>query len=707
MSEYKYTLTGGASPLVADKDASGWEEQGITWGRNQRYHGVNQTPSANLRWYENSNVYDYVVNLRETDGVFANIGLHIEKKNRATDTFETWGNFIFDFATSPGEFEINYDKKFVEFKLITTSDEQKFYMRDEIERNLRDLVSDDGDSLTAFSSEPDSATFLPLDIFLESDLEINASGGSGGEYYFDTVDTRINASENRLNIDGSKQIYENSTEFEAVTEMTLEGEIEWSIITTASTSVNSVLSTIEMILDKTIGGITTSQVLYTNSYTESNVPTGDFGFTYNETVPTVTVSDSLLPENIYELYIRVTLSVTNLSAIVNSMDATLDPFEFTEEFEGVAATACDGYKVHEALSRSMAQSTGNINLYAPIFGTATSQYQSYASDGKWNRLFISSIKNVRQFPSASIITSFAQLFETLDAGIGIGMWYNPTESRFEIYERDKFYEDRQVATINNVTKLRKRPFDEAFFNDIASGNQNYSDYEEIGYANTIITPATHFVAVPNQNKADYQGKLHLDPIPMELARKRLYKNYSSTPTKYDDFTVMVQLDSSGQTLQAGGSFSGFRGIDQMYNPEFTARQCLLRHPEIISQLEGDTSQTIQFKSNRRDIDFDYTVFFGVTKSESDNIPQNELIYDTSTLPPTTTVYSDLRYYDPWIYEFEFVLTSELVDVFNTDPHGYFNIVFESESYYGYLYQVDGADYNRKATGVFIKARRNR
>jgi hypothetical protein len=715
MRTYKHILTNLLTGATKTLDVDPIDYRGMTrlYQRSKTYNGILRTITNPQRFpdvgseREDRGGYHFILNAYEADGVKAQIQYERQKLNNYTHLYE---NDYIGIINLDAIDNFTREDEFVEVKMADSSKLAKVLSRDEIDVNIFSLESIDGITVQDFSSPYKEITFTPIDIELECTFTgIFARGFSASNVNYASVEQGTRGT-TEINEIGDRIVLSATVDNQTLYENTLEESSEFNLIQLSGYSeheIDIVLSNqtrqwtydvyVVCRIRNAVGGIVPGSSSEVNIMSLSG--TGNFNTRTDVDYDAFPVTSSdILPGYSYELVLRVDwahdsgAAGSSITSSINTYITSADSYETTE---GEEENQIRGLLAYEFFTRILQLITSETDtsklLYSDFLGRTDLEFQTYPTNGAGSLLFNTNGFQLRQMTSKAVNADLRNAFMSYDSMNALGMGYDRNNDRFFIEPIEEFYKDEAFPfTISDTTDFKTTLSQDYYWNKALGGYPKieYEDFQGVSEYNTEIEWSSPITAKTTINiRSRYYG----DPIGMELARRLNETRFASKDTKYDNniYIVATQNNRTRTNLNEGG-YSGFKGIENRYNPRFTGRQNLLKHTGLLSaEFWKDTTDEIGFRKSLKDTNITYN--YGTT-NEFDNITDSEML--------TPFIY-------PEVYEFEGVIPDNFISEIQSDPHRYIPFINKGTTYHGYITSVEINDYTGKAIFKLIRANINR
>lgn len=695
-SYYKFVLVyEGTSTILKDSPAR-WDDIGRTWQRSDFYHSIQRTYTMNFQFSRKTGFGgDIILQAYEEKGISFEITLKIYKKNGQTDDYDIWFTGVLDTSLERlGEF-IGID--YVDIAAVESTKMQQFKAFEETNFNLFAANSVDDSSIGKPPSTPRSIAFPPKDIYLNTETAGELSGNfqvgtdavasNQESFYYFSTQIPLNEIGDALKSDEgnttnpTETIFENTRDIEVDITVSINATVSYSIEIDGEATYDYAMTPRFRVRGE--GGT----ILETKEVTEikaSDESVPDASLDINKSVNETDYHTFSIPSGatlIYEIFVEISKFGAGVT-LDFSFNSNVIDLDLLEKQAGQPETNVDCFYLHDAFAQLFClilnDSKEQDIFESTITGRTNIGNYSYSSNGALGNFIVTSGRRIRQFPDASVNVSLRDLFKHADALSPCMLWYNRTEDKFILEDREQAYKRERMFDLGEVKDLVRRPYNRAYFSKLLTGYKEEVEYEEVNGAKEVNTPAEHLINVPVKEEINLQASYHGDGTGAELARRKPYSQFASTDTRYDEHIFIFNILSNGVVRQGGrADTTGYDGIDSDYNLFYTPRSNLIRHlPYVEPQLWKGTKR-IKFVRNQKDVDFD----FGTPGNEQDDI---------------TDFSGSGAKYIPEIHKFTAPITSEMIETLDADPHGYVTYFSGDDYFEGYIYKVETQEYNNKA-----------
>ncbi len=700
MKEYRFTLTDGSTTEVLTKNPAGWNKIGLTLMRNSTYKSVLRNMTLPFRFVNKAGSgYAFILSDYDTNGIYGNMTVTIEKRNPDTNWYEFFYSGKIDYK--PTKFTIDRGV-FIECSLLDNARLEKLKAREDTELNLFNLVSPDGVTVTDFAALR-TINLTDIPIVLQADIMATAHNvnqtvnqATTASYAFlNTPTVNKNQIGDAVVIDGSEIIYTNnhpdSIRLQASidaywnfygkiynpTGLNRHTRLDFKITLKANDSGGTVLDTVTYVLQSEAQNLTTDKAF--------NI-SGDFVYhSIDLTLPTGGYLEFVSTVNF------ITDSGSTHSALVSHFHAAHHIF-ITENLIGIGTTTTPGLFIHEAFTRLIQLITSETDtsklFYSTHLGRTTSEFTPYAGNGEFSGDFLFSGKMCRNYPNQPLNISLKKLVQQVYAMYNLGFGYDPINDRFYVDTMDKFYDGTYLMfDLGEVSKFKRTPMSEGYFSQIKAGYDYDGDYEDFNGAFEFNLGKEYSTPAPVKDEKDLVAPYRADSVGIELTRQKQFIETESIDTNGDSAIFIVRTDGTNPVVSALPFLAdGFVGIGKYYNTMVTPRQNMLRHGNtIISTLYKNTSPIKYVKSSKElsvDIYSDVSTF----KNDNSDIAKTEL---------------GIALFIPEKYNFESHLTPAQIAITLASCHGYISFSYDGINYEGFVDKIELGDYNKKATFELI------
>lgn len=694
MKYYEHTLR-NLNTLVSKTLTSApadWDDLTRFYVRHDIYHSILRSDTTSQRFvFDGGELTDkgggYLIkDAYNTDGVKAQVEYRRRKLNPFTKVYDDDYIGMIEFTPESG---FTIEKEYIECKSIDSAKLNAFISNDEKEINLNSITAINGNSITPFTNSPRGIEFTPINLYLDTRTSGSINTNPSNITTPDSDQARYLRSDSlNLLLDRYKEtgevIYINTTSDTIELDLISNMSYAWEFIFIPLTGINRAAVTSNLVallyndLDAQIDAVTYA----TKSKNVFDIIDTE---TYSFTSSIQDTTRFSVPAGGYVKFL-ITWSVSNIVSmdVDLKLKATVTDYDLIEFYESIATEDVQCWAPNELCLRAIQIMTGETDISklfnAPIFGSTTSEYAPYASDGALRNIMTTNGKLVRGFPSVGVKITFRDWFKSIGRMNNLALWFDKTNDRFKIGERFEVYEQTEMFDLGTVKDLKITPHTEGYFSDILSGTSEKGDYEEIQGIYEYNIKSTHSVDVPVKDKLDLRIPYNIDSLSMEFARRQQYTLTGITDTKYDDKNFLVSTD--GVKVKVNSDYrttSGFLGIGERYNGEYTPRKIITNNGHWIQTplFKELSTSFIKFETNTRDLN---VVINGI--AEQSNILKSELSTPISY---------------PEVYEFKSIATNAHIQELESNPHRY--IAFNDDDgnkLYGHILNVSIKDHKREA-----------
>lgn len=238
--------------------------------------------------------------------------------------------------------------------------------------------------------------------------------------------------------------------------------------------------------------------------------------------------------------------------------------------------------IHESLERIVRMYTGAGNAFKSLlYGRTDSAPRSYPSNGCGSFRAILSGWMVRNFPDRDLVTSFDEMFDSLDAIDSIGM---SVEEQEVVLEGARFFFDpsETVMTLRNISGLVVSHDESMTYNSVSIGYETY-EIDEILTIDEVNTENEYSVDLKKVKESyDKKSALVTSGYTLEFTRRRQHLSVSDDQEayKYDTNIFLVELNKSNKSIaekNEGMTVSGVISPETSYNLRLNPLRNLFRH----------------------------------------------------------------------------------------------------------------------------------
>jgi hypothetical protein len=706
MTEYQYILFFNESTETLTVNPAGWNDIGLNFVRHEIYHSVLRSFTVSLRFARiNGGGADFIMHAYEAKGINAEVLITINKRNKSTNVFELFHSGSLDMKT------LSIDRDYVEVAILDGMKMQKLISRDEINYNLLSTISTDNVSVQPFLNK--KQVFLtPIDIVLEAEFNGNLNGyfdeavpltitGEIGKISYNNSVILKNTIGDRLQFtEDNPVIYTNDTQYDIDLKINANCIFNldvWFRVIDAYSGGSAVPSYVSLSIKHGYfvynedGDLVSEYTLYNQTpYLSTSEPNDDIHF-YITNYQYSGSSNISIPVNGYvEFATRVeildigyTPQDRKIYFYTPSGQTSTNYTFITEYSSGADESATECLFPHEAFTRLIQLTTSELNtnklFTSNFFGRTDSEFITYPDDGPGAKDAIFTGYMVRQYPNSSLTANLRELFKSFDAIYNLGMGYDKVNDRFFIEQKRIFFDSSYfMFDLGEVAELTITPYIGKYFSKITAGYENEGSYEEYQGAYEFNVQREYSLSVPVKDEKIMRPNYRFDSIGVELARRKPYITYSSLDTKQDNELFVVRTDGVRPVLNS--SVQGFPGVEKYYNTMLTPRQNAIRNGSIIRPALYKSDSPIKFQTASKYISINTGI------DDFNDINQAEL---------------ESALFKPELYTFKSYINSVLLEVLNTNPHGFIRFSYEGTVYEGFIDSVETGDYNKEATYKLI------
>ena len=685
MKQYNFILDGVSLELAP----AGWDQAGMKYIRNEFYWSISRISSLTVRFVLKAGGGGLeILDAYNTDGLKASMTLVVQERNPQTDDYVTFFSGILDF--NPSRFNINYEDSVFEIGAIDGSKEQKFFTRDEIKVDVNSLTSLDGATMTNYGG-PTDIGFLPVNVYLNAILaglitDNFTLNNSTQQIYLDPVIT-INSNEIGDRISSTNPVYSNDTAFDQIVTINMSGSYSGTYSNDPDIHQRSTNMRLMVTVYNSGGTDIFNDRYQWEDLSESASPfSGSFTPAGAQATQWTVPPDGYIEVRLW-FYRGPSPFPFNPDNDIN-ITYTISTFDVFEKSPGQPETQVPCFFAHDAMSRIIqlltSEDTPANILFAEPIGYVGNPNYVYPAPGQHGLLATTTGWNLRGYPDKPFNLSARDLFRTIDGMGFLGMSYDRPNDRFFIdYKTAFFDESYTMFDLGEVDDFVVSPYTEAYFNEVKFGYAEDVEYDELQGANAFNVPCSHFLDVPVKEAKDIKTVMNGDTLGAEISRRLPYSGFAQRDTKYDELNYIFDTDGS-DVLQGLYVTGGFGGSDEYYNTKYTPRENLKRWAKYLNvPLWKNTNETT-FVKTQKNVSIDIN-----TEPELSGLTTSNLVSDPMYLPET--------------YEFKAPLTRENVTILNANPHGIVLFSFRNVDYAGYVLEVNGEGYKKKALWKLIRA----
>lgn len=685
MKEYQYILTYNSISTTLGFNPAGWNRLGLTWLRHEFYHSVLRSFTLSLRFVNISKTgvgtggYDIIQDAYDAEGIFAEVGVQIKKRNPTTNDYDLLYSGVLDFT--PGKWTIDRDL-FWEISINDSSKLQKFISRDENEIDL--LASKTLDDISITPATKTVINLTPVDIIVKGEVDCVIQGTHSGvgwsQAYYPNLGVFVrNEIGSNFLIDNSGVIYENDKAYTVTALITYLDSIDVSLVLTSlTTPAYGTLNILYTLRRYNSGAVLQeSKTIYTHNTTYevlSSPETIDF---------TDIISDAVdwtfNPGDYLEVKCLVSWSTDDNVNLEYTQSSDVN-IKITERNPGVSETAAYGLLPMAAFNKAIEIITGTANnLESTLLDTG----------GLIELYSILSARLIRKYPDAKLNVKFRELFKSFDAVGNIGLGFDNVNDHFYIESKASFYDSATMLfDLGEVSKFKIQPITEGYYAKILGGYDTSGSYEKVQGANEFNVKREYSTMAKVKEEKNIQSPYRFDSVGIEDLRTKLFFDKASEDTDSDNDVFIVSVyDDSGNykpILPTIGS-PAYLGMDifySYYNTDLTPRQNAIRWGNIIKACHYKNTGAI--KAQRTEKQFEL---------EINDVNENSDI----TLAELATAL-----FIPEKLLFEGYLTPSQIAILLANPHGYIRCKYRSIIYEGFIDKIELTDYNKKANFELIR-----
>lgn len=662
---YHYKITYGASSEILTINPGGTTEGGIKVEESKIYLGRFYSLNLGLRFFYKSGAGGDILrdSLYLVDGTKAECTVEIVKLNKTTKDFDPYFTGIADFTTYREEVD-EQGLRIITVDLLEQSDIQKFLARENIELDITSNTSVNG--TTIIDVTPQSNTFTPVNYYREASTDsgtiIRNTGFTSSQtvYSYFTGGTEIiDTTGGRFDFDPTNgKIYENDLG-ESITmkvALNIPYEVEINIGTGSSITV-----TYQLVVYNS-GGTplqTENLKVISNTYTGIQVHTGTLTNTFDYT-------DITVPDGGYMVFQAKIVATKGAGVAILQMEFTGTRLaEFWEKSSSIGSTDATCYQVWMAFLKLMRLMLDRNDVLESDFLTDSANlvYDEY----------ITSVRNLRAFPTSWVKLSFRELFEHVRSIWQIALDYDRTNNRFKIVPDNEIYSGTARLDLGTIKNLKFSPTE--YYSEVEAGYNQDGELEALQGVQMSHLKVNYSMDFTEDNKMDLRGGFIMSAYEMEYYRRQQYSSTGQTDTKKDDKICYVYAPSN-QTNTAS-TLTGWEGIEETYNQYTTPRQNILRN-RFIKGYYNYGAGTIRFVSNKKNVEY----YYGATLEQSD--------ISSASLTPAVCL--------PEQIEGEVTFTPVVKDAIDSNIYGVWTVTDEAgQEYEVHLTSVVFKDAEEKVT----------
>jgi len=572
---------------------------------------------------------DALTAIWEADGPNGDAVVKVQERDDVTLTWRTVGVYSVDFAT----YSRDYDRRTVTVNLGPVSAVAKLSARGDMELEYGRGTSVDGDSITSRSLITATMKARPIQYVQEWNLTtdpVTLATDIWNRNPFASIEYVPPLNGTDGNMDFANRVVLSTGQYPSSYPFGLESLFLYETATQQTGSVtydlafgfrqeagpggSSVNVDLSLVLrwysydgvTFTLEGSTTLETYSRNpNFTENIQWNGSANFTKE-------------PNFLYGLFIELdqsglapggraaTLAFTDVSAWGGLGYSYRCDVTFTTT-EALEDTSNEGALIFECFEDVLEQITGQTNvLYSELLGRID---LGYASAGDASNIFITNGLLLRNAvlddgSDPDLVLTFDELWQTLTACYGAGMYWDADNDRFVIETRaDMFGTDALEITPAHVVQETK---EDMLWTAVEVGNKKVR-YENVNGNNepNALYEFSLPIKLSRGVKLDLVTDYNTDYLGVELARRESFETEENVDTKYDDkvFLVEVQFDS-GTGLWESRLGSDYNTVTGVILPNFTGNIQL--SPKRMLNRNGDLLRAALYFDGTSEVRFETT-----------------------------------------------------------------------------------------------------
>lgn len=637
MSQFRFYLeaVSGLKEKTLITEPVGWDESKPTITRDETYHGVMRTFTADLTFIQDG--YYYLKELYEEEGILCNCLIYVYEYNNVTHEYELQDTGKIDFSV--WDENDTYSTIGVTLSVTDTEFKEKIINREDTEINYDN--SEDLDGNTMSDPEYIENTVYGMEVVYSGNGTVN----SEDEISFKISDSVVPDSRWIFDLD-MDDIADEIDGFQTVTgqmwDVTGDGspfypdddgenDLAFFVAEADGTLKLSGSLLFDFYVNKSDGLTSTAAIFlvkYTASTDYASVVSGGWYGTGNGMYSdqTFDFDNEISYKEGDMLFLAARCGAgtaySNTSYIVVT-ESTME-IAIVDKYEETTSKAA---LLFDVFNRGIESMTGVADAFVSTVLGEGGDYHDYSIQ---NGLLL------RQYPEedAAMSFKFKDLYQQLEKIFNIGLAIN-SDDTVEIRKKQDFFKEYVVYTVpkaNMVVETFSKKIDtDYFFSDVEIGYSK-SAYEEVSgleeynnesYYSTILSALNNSLEVVSTVRADGYG--------MEFARRVPYDSSETEDTSYDDdlFLLNIVKNSSGNWVQlTTEGFDSVTGLDSNVttpaNLKITPAQNLRRWGWMIATgLQKYEESKVNF--TKADFASDLsTTLDGTTVTESESVPYSEL-----------------------------------------------------------------------------------
>lgn len=572
---YRFYLQNASKGIIElSEQPDGWQDGEIEYKRSEIYKGVSRTVSVKELVFMKAG-RDYLRDVYEGQGPGATV---IFTVNYLKSDY-TYGEY-YTGKVNLFSYDINEDG--VRVSVSDTSFKEKVYTRDDMELNLLNLTSVDGEAITDWTVQtvlmPDTnidrgaewEEVIPVGFIDDSPhvAPIEVQAGS------DFTETQTQLITSPINTASSGFFYQSETDRILTLHCTGGGAY---FIGDPGDPQTFEYALYAVVID-TDGSVYASHLLFSDSQTGEDAT---FVITFNEDITVLTGQSVILQAEMSPASILYRFNYDSI------------PFRVDETFDGTPAHTTFGFQYYEAFLRLCQKITSQANpFYSDFFGRTDTPLTTYASDGEigfvLRGIFLRITSGLAQDGSYPLVLSFRDLFTSLANIYGLGMAVEEIGGvdKVRIETIDHFFDTAVVLDLSDrirAANIAKNCKAEWFYKEVSSGYQKY-EYDQVEGLYEYNTKAIFSTPLVNDPKLDLTVKYRGDNQGLRLLLKapEAVDYQASKDHKGDEDIFLVDAFNDGGTYTASMAedfsiVSGTIYADRSFNLNLTPVRNLLRN----------------------------------------------------------------------------------------------------------------------------------
>lgn len=584
----RFTLTYNSQTVIASEDPVGWQAMQLNYERSPKYFGIFYEISDELGFFCNAGG-QLLKDAFEAEGSEADVLVKVDFQCEEGGPFDT----IMDGRAKMDTYRVERtNESEIMYVALQNNDlNYKILSRDGIPIDLKSLVGLDGQALTYYpGADTNVELFRKLQItsIIES-AQVSYYTGTGlvastGILHYSLYSPAVTPTQTDLQSVGD---IDTQYLFEAANSQLLwflqYHDLFYSLFTATKTDVQNWPSNLSINFHVQGEWFDNNTSLNRSGEVAFNIYVGPNLFTAYNLGPiysTIIGSFSATTANLsYPFNISQTINVGTMQEgwgvwafiFVNNYSSTtvagggsnvsfihqIDNWDFTFTSDNeYPASSADCLLIHEAFSRSLESISGqNRAFYSNLIGRTNSLPYSYPSNGCDAFISVTNGLNVRGKFLEPIETSFADMYDSLDAiaNVGLGIEQDPNGGNFSVARlegKDYFFSNTLILSLSGLINVETQVFVEEIFNEAEVGFDQWQPFSVTGLDEplTVHSYANRVKNVKNSLNLKSPAIMAMNLI--EIIRRYGAQANITQDLSQDENLIFVALN---RTVNGGGT----------------------------------------------------------------------------------------------------------------------------------------------------------